>query len=529
VTIAPAEIFFPISARGEMRELYLTLARTGLRKLINPDTKQPFTDSEIALATNEKSDVYRRAEALDGVLFVMQQRGLYLSEQWDPRRANTQMLEKVHGYLWDEKYLEASGGSGPIVDGCNPLTTVIGSTTLGDPAAAKLTDPAQRTYQVLFTVQAGPSDTTIELSVVALDGGDETNLTSGTKLQWVNKPLGLVGNPSVTADFTGGFARETDRQFAERLLRKMRHKQGAGNNAQQRAWAEQSARNAVASAFVYACARNAGSLHVAVIQRRGTVQGPTGGAPSVGTLAAVTEYVVPPGSPVQPAHVHAVVTGWTAVPTDMVIALSMPVGIDAGWADLQPFPGTSGGSAATITAINVGANPLAIAIQANMTLPSGVTQPQMMVWNATTSRWVKLNVASIAHVAGTTYNVILSSLPTGLALAVGLVISPYTERAEPIANAIETYFDSLGPGEIIDVSTNSADPRRPRAARFPKVYEEYPMRAGADVLEYIKDAFGSGISDRDLVSNSVSLPPLPTDPNNGPNRIVAGKIAIYAL
>jgi len=529
MTVAPAEMFFPISARGEMRELFLKLFRNGLRNLTNPDTNLPFTDAEISLATNEKSDAYRRAEALDGVLFVMQQRGLYLSQQWDPRRSNSSMLELVHGYLWGENYLEASGGSGPILAPCAPLTTVPGSTTLGDPAAAKLTDPAQRTYQVLFTEQAGIAATSVPLSIVALEGSPETNLVVGTKLTWVNPPIGVVDQPTVTTTFTGGIAKETDAQFARRILRIMRHKQGAGNNSQQRAWAEQSARNAVEAAFVYACARHAGSLLVSIVQRRGTVEGPTGGIPSVGTLAAVTEYLVPPASPVQPAHVHAVVTGWTAEPTDMVISLAMPAGIDAGWADLQPFPGTAGGSASTIIAINVGANPLAIQIQANMTLPTGVTQPQMMIWNVSTSRWIRLNVASIAHVSGTTYNVVLLSLPVGIALAVGIVVSPYTTRAGPIALAIESYFDSLGPGEIIDVSTNSADPRRPRAARFPKTYEEYPMRAGTDVLSIIKEALGSGITDTELVTNTVSVPSLPTDPNNGPNRIVAGKIGIYAL
>jgi hypothetical protein len=298
MTLAPAETFFPTSARGASREQLLTNYRFGLRKLTNPDTNLPFTESEIALATNEKSDAWRRADALDAVLFVMQQRGLYLSQQWDPRRANSSMLLLVHGYLWDEKYLEASGGSGTILAQCNPLTTFVGSTTLGDPAADKLTDAASKTYQVLFTAQAGIADTSIELSVVALDGGPETNLEDGTKLTWLDLPIGASGQPVVQGDFTGGIPRETDAQFARRILRIMRHKQGAGNRAEFRAWAEQASRNAVESAFIYACARNAGSTLVSVVQRRGAVEGPDGGVPSVGTLAAVTAYLTPPGSPV---------------------------------------------------------------------------------------------------------------------------------------------------------------------------------------------------------------------------------------
>lgn len=529
MTLAPVETFFPTSARGASREHLLTNYRRGLRQLTNPDTNQPFTDAEISIATNEKSDAWRRADALDAVLFVFQQRGLYLSQQWDPRRSNTSMLKLVHGYLWDEKYLEASGGSGPISAPCNPLTTIIGSTTLGDPAAAKLTDPSSKTYQVLFTVQAGIADTSIALSVAAIEGSPETNLAVGTKLTWVNTPIGASRQPTVTSAFTGGSAKETDAQFAARILRGMRHKQGAGNRAQIRAWAEQSARNAVASAFVYSCGRHAGSTIVSVVQRRGDVEGPTGGVPSVGTLAAATAYLTPPGSPVVPAHVHVNVTGFTATATLMVINLSMPVGIDVGWADLQPWPATASGNSAVVTAINVGGNPLKFRIEANAALPSGVTQPQIMVWNAATSRWIKLIVQSVQFVSGTLYNITLSQAPSGYTIAINDFISPYTERAEPLAVAIEEFFDSLGPGEIIDVSTASADPRRPRAARFPKPTEEYPMRCGTNVLTYIKDAFGSGIADLDLVTNTVSVPPLPTDPNNGPHRIVAGSIGIYAF
>lgn len=522
MTLAPAETFFPTDARGAARGKFLASFRYGLRALTNPDTKLPFTDAEIALATNEKSDAYRRADALDIVLFSMQQRGLYLSQQWDPRRANTSMLQNVHGYLWDLQYLAESGGSGTIVAKCNPLTTFVGSTTFGDPTALKLTDPGQKTYQVLFTKQAGISDTEVELSVAALDGGAATNLVAGTKLTWTNPPLGALGQPVVLTDFAGGGAKETDRQFAERILRRIRHKPGAGNRAQFRQWAEESSRNAVQSAFVYSCAFNAGSVLVAVVQRRGAVAGPTGGTPSVGTLATVTEYLV-----VVPEHVHVVVTGWTPVATDMVLEVSMPVGIDAGWADLQPWPKTTLGAPATITGLNIGADPLTFRLDANGVLPTSATQPQIMLWDDTRSRWEKLFVASTFHVGGGIYHVTLSQLPAKT-LALDDVVSPYTARAEALALAIEAFFDSLGPGQIVDVTPLSADPRRPRAARFPPPNEEYPMEAGTDILTFIKDAFGTGITSLVLSSNTNPTPGLPTDPVNGPERIVAGKISVYA-
>lgn len=528
MTAAPVDTFYPVKARGKIREEYLNHFRYGLRSLTNPDTNAPFTDVEIALATNEKSEAYRRADALDAVLFVNQQRGLYLAQQWDPLRANTSMLKGVHGYLWDEPYLQASGGSGTITAPCNPLTTFTGSTTIGDPTAMQLVTASELRFQVLFTKQAGSAATSVQLSIVGINTGTATNLEAGTKLKWMNGPLGATGDVTVNADFTGGLAAETDYEFALRILRLMRNKQGAGNRAQVRAWAERAANNAVESAFVYPCALHAGTTIVCITQKAGSSTGPTARVASVGTLASVTAYLTPPGSPVMPVPPRVVVTTFTGTPTNMVLSLAMPVGTSAGWDDLQPWPGQLGGTGTVISAINVGGDPLAIKITCPVDLPSGVTQPQMMVWDDASSTFEELAVTSVALDSGTTYDVVLTQAPTKT-LAVGDYISPYSSRAELLSTTIDAYFKSLGPGEVIDVSSSSTDSRRSRAYRFPKPNEEYPQRAGTNILTFLQDALGAGLSDSIVQANSVSTPSLPTDPVDGPNMIVAGKIGVYSL
>jgi uncharacterized phage protein gp47/JayE len=527
-TASPVERHFPIRARGAIREELLTNFRYGLRQLINPDTESAFTDNEIALATNEKSEAWIRADALDGVLFVNQQRGLWLSQQVRPDRANTQSLKTTHGALWGESFLPASGGSGPATSPCNPDTVVLGSTTIGDPTAMQLTDPTQKRYQVLYTVQAGPSDTSVGITVVGIDTGPATNLEAGTKLRWVNGPLGAGPEATVTAKFTGGLSAETDAQFAARLMRRIRHKPGAGNRAQVRGWAEQAANNAVESAFVYCCAFHAGSTLVAITQKRGDIQGPTGRIASAGTLAAVTAYLAPPGSPVMPVPPRLVVVTPTGVSSDLVLSLAMPTGTSSGWNDLQPWPGQVGGTPTTISAVNVGGDPLAFRIDSPVELPTGITTPQMMIWDDETSRFEQLAVQSVALNAGTIYDVELAQAPEKT-LVVGDVISPFSSRALLLASTIEAYFDALGPGELIDVSPSSGDSRRGRAFRFPKPNEEYPQRAGTGVLSFLQDALGASLSDSVLESISVSTPPLPSDIILGPRLLVAGKIGLYSL
>ncbi len=527
MTAAPVDTFYPVLARGQIREQMLRERRYGLRSLVNPDTNQPFTDSEIALATNDKSDDWRRAEALDAVLFVMQQRGLHVAQQIDPRRANTSMLKNFHGALWDESFLPASGGSGPISAPCNPLTTFVGSTTLGDPIAMQLVDEAGLRYQVLFTEQAGSSATSIELTIAAIDAGPATNLEPPTKLTWVNGPLGATGQPVVTSTFTGGLAAETDQEFVRRLLRRIRHKQGAGNPAEIRALAERAANNAVESAFIYACALHAGSVIIAITQKRSTTKGPAGRVASIGTLAAVTAYLTTPGSAVLPTPPRVVVTTFTGVATNMVLSLAMATGTTSGWNDLQPWPGQSGGTPAVISAVNVGGNSLAIRINSPVAPPSGVT-PQIMVWNDALSAFEQLFVTSCALHSGTVYNVVLTQAPAKT-LAVGDVISPFTSRNTLLSATLVAYFDSLGPGELIDVSSSSTDARKARAFRFPKPSEEYPQRAGTNVITFLQDALGTSLADALLEANSVGLPPLPSDPINGPKMIVPGKIGVYAL
>lgn len=523
MTVASTDRSFPTFSRGDYRNDILTFFRTGLRLMTNPATGLPFTETEIATATSELTRYWREADAIDLVLLSGDERALHLADQIRPKRANTEMLKGYHAELWGEDYLPASGGSGKGNAPATVGTTFVGSTTVPDLAAHYATDPAGLRYQVLYTVVT-PGSGMAALTFQGIDTGDETNIVTGTKLKWASGPLGATDDVTTTEDFTGGTDVETDAEFADRLSDRIRHKPGSGNNAHFRGWGREST-NAVEDCFVYACALHAGSVIVCVLQKRAGVPGPFGRVASVSTLAAVTAYLTPPSSPVVPAFPYMLVTTAQIELSNMVLLLSMPKGQSNGWTDLQPWPVVAS-AAATITAVADTTHfTITLPIGSSAALPSGVTAPSLMQWNVNDSRWEKLIVVSVTANGGSppTFSVTLSA-PPAFALTNGTHISPDTPLRESLALGIEAYFDTLGPGEVVNLTSDS---RAHRAVRFPPPSEEYPQRAGSSIVGVLQEYLGSSLSDASLASISLATPSLPTDPTLGPRLLVAGDMGVY--
>jgi hypothetical protein len=530
VTAAPADRAFAFFRRGEQREDILASWRYRLRQLTNPTTGVAFSENEIAAATSVLSRWWIQADAVDLILLANQARALLLADQIRPDRANTNFLLNYHGPKFRLTPNPASGGSGGLLVAGVPGTLFVGSTTIPDPTANFLIDENTKLkFQVLFTDTIAPSGVGLvsgsPLFVQGVDTGTATNLPAGSKLDPGNGPIAFVGPAIVAADFTGGNPPETNAQFARRIAWRERHKQGAGNGPQFRDWAEK-ASNAVETAFIYDCALQAGSLLVAVTQKRGDVRGPTGRIPAVGTMSAVIAKVTPPGSADVPGHVFVLAVPVVGESVDIVGRLDMTTGISSGWADLHPWPTSdSTGTPVTISALTTQQD-FHISIPSDSdALPAGVTAPSLMVWDTATSRFEKLNVLSVTLVGGFVYRVQLTAAPS-FTVGIGDWVCPDTALRDVIAETTETYFDSLGPGEIVDPVTGLF---AARAARFPAPAEEYPQRAGSTLETDLDDALGAALADRDLPFVGIATPSIPSSPALGPNMLVAGHVGFYSL
>mgnify|MGYP000113620918 CR=1 FL=1 len=524
MTAAPADRAFAVFGRGDQAKIELNVFRNRLRLMTNPETGQPFTELEIATATAPGTRWANGADADDLIALASQARALVLADQMDPLRANSEFLRGQWCRRTGLTPRPPAGGSGSVTLAAAVGSVFVGSTTIGDPAATFGISDAGLRFQVLYTVVVGVSGTaTIE--VVGVDTGPQTNLAAGALLRPANGPIGWTVPGSVVAKFTGGRNDETDAELAQRIAWQLKHKQAAGNNADFRGWAE-SASASVEAAFVYAAALAAGSLLVAVTQARGNVLGPLGRIPNAATLIAARAAVTPPGSSQVPAHPYVVLTGVTGTSVDTVTRLSMAHASDAGWTDLEVWPGTNDdGDPCTITTLTTQTN-FRITIPAgSLALPTGVTQPTLMVWDATLSRFESLKVLSVVLFGGSVYTVTLNAAPTAT-LAVGSWISPDAVQREVIGETIEAFFDTLGPGEVVPLTSSLVGTR---AQRFPSPTEEYPQRAGTTLETYLDDALGAALGDRDLPYVSVATPPVPADPASGPAMLVAGRAAVYAL
>jgi hypothetical protein len=522
---SPADPEWTVHRRGELREGILRDWREGLRVQIDPETLQPVTESVIQQTTMKGSRFFREADALDLVGLGIERRDQWFVQQIHIDRASTAFLDSYHGKTWGTPRLPAFGGSGTVTAEGIEGTTWQGSTTVPDAFANVLLDGANNRYQVLVTGSAD-ADEQATLTVVGIDGGDETNLGVGATLRWESPPPGSTPSVTVLTAFRGGLDAETDAAYAKRLFDRARHKPASGNWAHIRTYAR-AASVSVEDAFVYTCAFHAGSELVAVVQKRGTEIGPLARIPEIGVLNAVKTALVPPASPFVPGRVHVVVLPPVAQSCNMVLLLAQPFGTATGWRDIEPFPPVGAGAIAITTLTNQ--QDFRVTTSGAGQLPRGAssaTNLHLMVWDVATSSFHSLAVDTITDLGGGQYRVQLIEAPADHTLALGDWISPDMERRDVLGDAVNAYFDNLGPGEIINLST---DERSGRAFRNPIPSEEYPQRAGQGVLSFVGEALGTPVADSQLLSASPSTPTVPADPIDGPSLLVAGKLAVYHL
>ncbi|MFA5053365.1 MAG: baseplate J/gp47 family protein [Parcubacteria group bacterium] len=525
---------FATFRRGKVRDdIILARFRNTLRGKINPDSGQPFTEDEIAVITQEDSRFYIEADGIDLYGQAVQSRALWFVDQIHPARAASGFLNNFHGALWlPDGYLPATGGSGPVLASGSAGTIYVGSTTIGDPTASIARDPAGKRYQVLVTTLANSSGLAT-LQMQGIDTGDSTNPTAGKLLTWINPPLGTAPEAQVIADFSGGFNQETEAEFAQRIVRRIRNKPGAGNNAQFRIWAGQSS-NAVQDAFVYSTALHSGSTIVAIAQKRGNTIGPNARVASIGTLTTATAFLTPPTSPVVPHGVHTLVVPMNPQSTNLAMTLSMPRGSVGGWADVDPWPrysatfnnGVQVGSIISQTVFSVFTDQGLTGLTTYGDFVVGDNVPEMMLWNSLTSSFETLNVDRINYVGLNEYQLVLNSAPAKTVVP-GDVVSPKNNREEIITEVLQDYFDELGPSELV----LSTDVRFVRAARFPRPDQEYSPRAGQSIISRLDDQLGGALSDAELNYISQNTPSIPFEHQIivGPNYLTLGRVGLYAF
>lgn len=549
----PDERAFVVFPRGHVRDnIILANWRNELRISVNPATGVVFTEDEIQRATQPGSRWYIEADSIDLYSLAAQQRALFFVSQIDPRKANTTFLNQFHGRIWlgPNSRLPAVGANGPVLATGTGGTVIPGSAVLGDPAAAVAVDPNGLRFQNLTTEVIDLILGTVQLQMVGIDTGFVTRLPLDTILTWssgVNP--GTDPTAIVLAPFDGGFDIETDEEYAARIEDRIRNRPASGNAAHFQAWSQE-ATVATEQAFVYPVALNAGSVVVAITEKRPPLlttaqvpEGPNARVPSANTLITVGNYLIAPNSPVVPQRVFVVVTGIVPQQSDTVVRISMAQGRSGGWADVLPWP-TFSQTTLQVQITSVNGTGLILTADTDADLPNlaalltAPDAPKLMLFDVNISRWVQLDVLSISDPGGPgvrSFTITLNTEPvmydpagvvrTTPVIEVGDRLSPFTDRLALIAESTEGYFDSLGPGEVV----SSTDVRAARAARQPRPANKFPIRAGQALISAILDALGGTASDAELSFISRNDPDLPTSIIDGPNLVTFGDINIFPL
>lgn len=539
----PDERAFITFPQGKIRDDMLAMFRNGLRLLMNPDTGELFTEDEIRLATQPGSRIYIRANAIDMLGQSIQQRARFTAQQTDPRRASSSWLRGMHGEIWlPDGPLGVERSSGPVSWGAPTGSIFVGSTTPGDQAAFTARDPAGNLYQAFETVVA--VNNVAELTLMAVDGGDFNPDDGAIFAAGSNTPLNAETTGTATDDFSGGFAAENDADFLSRLLDVIRFRPSSGNAPQFRAWAR-AASNAIENAFVYSTALNANSVIVAITQKRGDATGPDARIASDTVLLAARNFLTPPNSSVVPSRPFVLVHRCVSDPVSLSMTLGMRKGTSGGWFDSIPWPAPLDPDIEDpLTSFS---RILAVTNQTQFTISSGETDlipndgsstltgddaPSVMVWDSEESAFEALQVTSIESLGSNQYEVVLSQAPEKT-LAVNDVISPYTELAfdanddqGAIPLAAQSYFDSLGPGELVDLDN---DPRGGWAYRWPEPSDEAPSEAGQAIGTNFFDSLGAALSSATVIFQSHSVPVVPTDlATLGPSLLTLGDFGVYS-
>ena len=169
-------------------------------------------------------------------------------------------------------------------------------------------------------------------------------------------------------------------------------------------------------------------------------------------------------------------------------------------------------------------------VTTNASLPGGATYlsgddaPAIMLWKEATSSFERRSVDWVSK-SGSVATIMLTAAPTAT-IEAGDRISPYTDQADTVISAVTAYFDSLGPGELFDLTTR---PVGSRGARFPKPTEQYPVRAGQSVVSRVTEALGAVAPDAHLAYCSKNEPDLADEIIDGPNQLTLGNVTLLPL
>lgn len=489
---------------GELRDYMLTDFRLEARK-----------DGAAEPAVQPGSDNYRFFNAVAHANMLALANVSFASKDTTPLDATGVELDR-----WREALglpvVQASGSGGRV-----RVRVKTGSVTIADGTQAVLPNGLRVAVSGTHTSVADLD----EVLVAAIDTGTATNQPGGTVVRWVNPPVNVEQEATVstTTPLTGGYDGESDPRKRERVLNRLAFTRAGGDWGQLRQVAFETSPG-VQGAFVYPALGGPGSTKLVVTKEYDESVYDFSRTPNTALLAAVTSRVYDE----MPDEIEIIVQGAANENLDTAIHVTIPDAANSGgnglgWVDATPWPPLVVGDSGRVTITGL-SGVYSLTCSAATTTAPVAGQTHVAIWSSVDRRFIRALVIGVSGSSGAWS--IVTDVPLanhlGTALAVGDYVCPDAVNIERYADTWVSLVRSLGPGE------NTTDTNRlPRSLRHPFLTDSHTSEINSTTLSRFVGNHLE-VSNAAYGYTNLTAPTVPASVATAPNVLRLRNFGIYA-
>lgn len=338
---------------------------------------------------------------------------------------------------------------------------------------------------------AAANEDLIEFTTVEV--GRAQNVQTG-KLRWVQAPLNVGAEMTITTPFAGGVDNESAGRKRKRIKNRLRNQPGGGNWAQHVEVALNTSA-ALSGAYVYSACGAAGQVKVIVANPIDTdldVYTRAVDSLTVTALQNALDTEMPDG-----AFRNTQSTAFQL--SDHAMQIKIPTAKATGWVNGTPWPPLvedDGGRVRVLSVISP--NIFTVSAETSVEPVEGITK--IVIWDDETASFTEARIDGVSGSAGS------RQITTDIAIASispGQFVSPAAYNAETYGKSFVAMMDGLGPGEQTDNASLLAD-----CYRKPVIGPENPSDVTSRSLDQITDE-SPEIEDAEWSYNSATTPDIP--------------------
>lgn len=492
----PGEIVLP--KRDDIRDQYLR------------DVRIRVPGAKTIEGTKEFADASAFADQAVGIYFDAKTIGDFVADVNKSGPALDTVLQRA-----GISRLPAAGGSG--------FVQIKGSVGGGIIFAGDEIKDSRTSFRFQCTATALYTDGSF-VPITGVDVGPLTNLSAGTVLQWTSPRPGIGANATIIqqADGTGlsgGRNQETDAEAQQRLIARRQKPPASGNSAEYEEAATVTPAQIVQRAFAWPCIKGSGSIGISITLRPGTPG--ANRIPNPTQLGLVQDWLIGQF----PAADSILMISLLAVPVDLYFNVLWNQSA-VGWADPSPWPSYIPGDTVKVDGA-VAPTTTTFRLTTGTSTQTPKAGQSLAFYDQLQGVFRRKRILSVSVVsAGLSWDIIVDTTNNSSDITytplVGQSVGPWSDSLAGLVPPIATFFDSVGPGEMIDPLPDPGLRKR----RDPPSPATYAHTITNRLIAPLFDV--STIGDIELLSPTVPFETPVGSPGISANLLTLGSIVVYA-